>query len=84
MNQKKVKIGLRRVSSSSLSEKSKQKLSDMLYKASVESSDDFTRLVERQARKQAANIAREEAYKAQPSIEYGPWKWERATQRKEQ
>lgn len=84
MNQKKVKIGLRRVSSPSLSEISKQKLSDMLYKASTENSDLFTRLVERQARKQAANITRQETYKAQPPIEYGPWKWERATQRQEQ
>lgn len=82
MNQKKVKRGLRRIGSPSLTESSQKKLTEMLYQASVADSDLFTKLVERQARKKAAHIAKQESYKAQPPIEYGPWKWERTSQRK--
>lgn len=81
MNQKKIKKGLRRIGSSSLSELAEKKLTEMLYQASLSDSDLFTKLVERQARKKAAHVAKQEAYKAQPPIEYGPWKWERVSQR---
>lgn len=82
MNQKKIKKGLRRVGSSSLSETTKQKLADRLHKASISNSTLFEKLVERQARKKAANITKEEKYKALPPIEYSRWGWVRTSPRK--